>query len=64
MNEWIEWSGETCPVNKEAMVDYIVRCGRGFNERMAGRLYWGNLGSSFDIVFYRLSKEQDGGQVE
>ena len=57
MREWIKWSGDTCPVHKSDMVDYILGNGKEFSGRMAGGLYWGRLLSSFDIVAYRLSEQ-------
>lgn len=64
MSDWIQWSGQFRPVHESRRVDYILGNGREFSGKLAGGLYWGSLGGEYDIVAYRLSKEQDGGRVE
>lgn len=75
MSEWIEHTGDTCPVPDGTLVDLMFRNGhKFFNQEAlhmngcAARAFWKNTNSDSDIVRYRLSeppkeqKEQSDGK--
>lgn len=55
---WIEWKGGECPVDGSAEVDYRMADDDPdyFNHGIAGELRWSKIGSSGDIITYRLHK--------
>lgn len=55
MTDWIEHTGDTCPVDPETVVEVCLRGGRlGLNwTRKAGEWYWGGNGGS-SITKYRI----------
>lgn len=66
-NEWIDWLGGDCPVEKGVLVDVRYRDGvealglqarqNVVGKRDAQQAFWDDEGKSNDIVAYRLSEE-------
>lgn len=48
------WAGGTCPVGLNEWVSVVLRIGTIKQRALAGALFWGNPGSDFDIIAYRL----------
>lgn len=68
-NEWIEWNGGECPVERGTLIDAKFRNGEETYHAKAGFRYddggsnenycttdWDHLGTDEDIVAYRLSE--------
>ncbi len=57
MSEWIEWNGEKCPVDKDAMV-YLrfAHGGETSDPGRAGTYWWGGGLEEAGIIAYRLAE--------
>lgn len=55
--DWQVNKGE-CPVAEETLVDVIFRDGTTTKRELASGWTWSEMGSTSDIVFWRLSKEK------
>lgn len=57
---WIEWKGGECPVYAKVKVDYIMVNDSydEFHHDVSGELRWSKIGSSGDIIAYRLHKPE------
>jgi len=57
---WIEWNGGECPVGDfdEVQVKYKVDDGSGMEGCEAQELHWHHEDADFDIVAYRLHKQE------
>ena len=58
MGKWIEWRGGECPVTDGTAVEIGARNGGVWSTNKASDYYWGDDGSSCDIVRYRVVDDE------
>ena len=61
---WVEWGGGRCPVDDVTEVDIKFRTGGIAYGVEAGKYYWPRTGKEYDIIAYRLHKQQKEEQTK
>jgi hypothetical protein len=54
VTDWIEHTGDTCPVDPETVVEYRLGNGKSCGERKARLLRWDSKGCDWSITHYRI----------
>lgn len=63
-DDWIEWEGGECPVDRHALVSIRMRDGTEFDRTRAGTWAWRNEGGRDDIVAYKVVSAPADGWVK
>lgn len=61
---WIEWRGGKCPTDYATELDIKFRTGAIVSGVKAGGYYWTQTGREYDIIAYRLHKQQEAEQAK
>lgn len=57
MGKWVEWSGGSCPVSSDEVVEIELRCGILSNDK-ARCFMWDHHGGDGDIIRYRVVDDE------